>query len=118
MKDNDSFLENFKELLSGGYIMLFLFGGTLCFMASCSLIAIMSLSAKIGPNITPELALAMFNAKMALFKEIIVGLMGFLAGAYTTMWNNQHFKTEQKKENANVKENDPGSSSVSGPSSG
>lgn len=97
----DSFLDNVKELVSGGYIMLFIFGATLCFMASTSLIGIMLLEAKVGPNITPDLAMAMFNAKIGLFKEIIVGLMGFLAGAYTTMWNNQHFKTEQKKENGN-----------------
>ena len=102
--NTDNFLDNLRELVSGGYIMLFIFGGTLCFMASCSLVAIITLQAKIGPNVTPELALAMFNAKMSLFKEIIVGLMGFLAGAYTTMWNNQHFKTD-KKENGNVKEN-------------
>lgn len=102
--NEDNFLDNLRELVSGGYIMLFIFGGTLCFMASCSLIAIMTLQAKTGPNVTPELAIAMFNAKLALFKEIIVGLMGFLAGAYTTMWNNQHFKTD-KKENGNVKEN-------------
>lgn len=101
--NTDNFLDNLRELVSGGYIMLFIFGGTLCFMASCSLVAIITLQAKIGPNVTPELALAMFNAKMSLFKEIIVGLMGFLAGAYTTMWNNQHFKTD-KKENGNVKE--------------
>lgn len=102
----DDFLDNLKELVSGGYIMLFIFGGTLCFMATTSLIAIIMMDAKVGPNMTAEITIAMFNAKMALFKEIIVGLMGFLAGAYTTMWNNQHFK----KENINVKENDAVSS--------
>ena len=82
MKD-DSFIDNFKELISGGYILLFMFGGTICLMASTSLIA------------------SFFTdnpAKIGLLAKILDTTIGFMFGAFTTMWNNQHFKAEAKKE--------------------
>lgn len=101
----DDAIDSFRELISGGWIMLFIFGGTLCFMAASSLIAIITLNSKPIAGQDAQVAIAIYNAKIALFKEIIIALMGFLAGAYTTMWNNQHFKNDVKKENGNVKEN-------------
>lgn len=78
---HDSWMDNLRELVSGGNIMLFIFGLTICFMASTSLIAI------IFDN---------HAEKLSLFKEVLVALIGYISGAYSTMWNNQNFKTTQK----------------------
>ena len=82
---NEGFLDNLKELVDGGYIMLLIFGGTLCFMASTSLIA------------------ALFTenpSKITFLTKILDTLTGFIGGAFMTMWNNQHYKA--KKTNGNV----------------
>ena len=77
MENKDTWTDNLKELISGGYIMLFIFGLTICLMASTSLIATFLTT-------NPE--------KIATFSKVLDTLIGFIAGAYTTMWNNQHFK--------------------------
>lgn len=80
MKD-DSVLDNMKELISGGWIMLFIFGLTICLLASLSLI------------------MAVFvhdPVKVTMLSKVLDTVLGFIAGAYTTMWNNQHFKAEKK----------------------
>src|SRR3990167_6755695 len=82
----DSFIDNFKQLIQGGYILLFMFGGTICLMASSSLIA------------------SFFTenpAKIALLAKILDTTIGFMFGAFTTVWNNQHFKDSK---NGNGKE--------------
>ena len=88
-KKDDSFLDNLKELINGGYIMLFLFGTTICLMATTSLICA---------------AFAKDQSKITLFSKVFDTLIGFIAGAYTTMWNNQHFKTENKNGGTEKKE--------------
>ena len=84
MEKDDSFIDNLRELINGGYIMLFIFGGTICFMASVSLLAAMFTN----------------NAeKISMLSKVLDTLLGFIAGAYTTMWNNQHFKEKNNKLN-------------------
>jgi len=80
MLKNDSFLDNIKELVDGGWIMLFIFGGTICFLASASLIALCFLHES-------------DTVRLSLFKEILIGALGYLTGIFTTMWNNKHFKS-------------------------
>lgn len=116
-EEKENLVDNLRELVSGGWIMLFIFGGTLCFLATASLLAIIFMKSGTPPEVV--------NAKVSLFKEVLSGLIGFIGGAYTTMWNNQHFKNDVKKENGNGKENiavsvsaEPGAASASaGPSS-
>lgn len=84
-------LDDFRELISGGYILLFMFGGTICVMASTSLIAAFIVT---DPT------------KVALLTKVLDTVIGFMFGAFTTMWNNQHFK-EQKPTNGNPKPAEP-----------
>lgn len=81
----DSFFDELKQLVDGGYIMLFIFGGTLCAMALTSMIAAM---------ITND------PVKIQFLTKILDTLTGFIGGAFMTMWNNQHFK-EKKNGNGN-----------------
>ena len=90
MENKDTWMDNLKELISGGYILLFMFGGTICLMASSSLIA---------SFFTNE------PVKIAMLAKVLDTTIGFMFGAFTTMWNNQHFKTEQK--NGNGKAGEP-----------
>lgn len=93
-ENKNSIFDDLRELISGGWIMLFLFGFTICILLTGSLISIFFLK---KPD---ELA----EQKLALFKEIISGLIGFISGAYTTMWNNQHFSSSNKEKAKNGKE--------------
>ncbi|HEY4482200.1 MAG TPA: hypothetical protein VI489_05055 [Candidatus Brocadiaceae bacterium] len=81
INSKDSWIDDFKGLIDGGTIMLFIFGSTICFLASASLIAIF---------LTKETEVI----RIALFKEILIGALGYLTGIFTTMWNNQHFKAK------------------------
>lgn len=84
----DDWMDSLKELISGGYIMLFMFGSTVCFIAIAALCG---------------LAWTHDHDKIVLFKEILLAEASFLSGAYTTMWNNQHFKSEKIAEVKNGK---------------
>lgn len=86
LTDKHGYLDDFKELINGGWIMLFIFGLTICGLMLFSTIALLVTN-------NPE--------KIALLQKIFDTLIGFIAGAYTTMWNNQHFK-EQKKDGNGV----------------
>lgn len=77
MAEKDTWMDNLRELISGGYILLFMFGGTICIMASSSLIASFFTE---NPS------------KIALLAKVLDTTIGFMFGAFTTMWNNQHFK--------------------------
>ncbi len=91
MSNKDSWVDDWKELINGGWIMLFIFGGTICALASGALIFSM---------ITND------PVKIAMLSKILDTVIGFIAGAYTTMWNNQHFKTEKNgKETVSVASN-------------
>lgn len=80
--------DDFKELIHGGWIMLFIFGGTICLLAVTSLVAALC---------TKD------PAKIAMLSKLFDTILGFLAGAYTTMWNNQHFKEQKQTTNGKEK---------------
>lgn len=70
-----------NKLLSGRYGMLMMFGTTICMMAFTSLIGAMWVHDA---------------AKLSLLTRILDTLIGFIAGAYTTMWNNYSHSENQK----------------------
>ena len=88
MEGKDSWLDNLRELISGGYILLFLFGGTICLMASSSLVASFFTNDPV---------------KIALLAKVMDTTIGFMFGAFTTMWNNQHFKDNKPSGNGTEK---------------
>lgn len=75
--EKHDYMDDLKDLINGGWIMLFIFGLTICGLAITSLVAALFTS---DP------------AKITMLSKIFDTLIGFIAGAYTTMWNNQHFK--------------------------
>lgn len=81
MSNDHNWLEDFRELINGGYILLFMFGGTICLMAGSSLVAAM-----MTDNPT----------KIQFLTKVMDTCIGFMIGAFSTMWNNQNYKQSAK----------------------
>ena len=73
----------FLKLFSGRYQLLLMFGATLCTMAIVSLIAAILVKDK---------------DVLTFLTRILDTLIGFIGGAYSTMWNNYAHKGDRQKE--------------------
>lgn len=90
--DKENWVDDFRDLINGGYILLFMFGGTICLMSMSSLLAAM---------MTDD------PAKIAFLTKVMDTCIGFMLGAFSTMWNNQNHKESFKngKETVEVTSN-------------
>jgi len=80
-EEKGNWVDDFRELINGGYILLFMFGGTICLMSLSSLIAAM---------------LTDNPSKITLLTKVMDTCIGFMLGAFSTMWNNQNHKASSK----------------------
>ena len=86
-KQDHNWADDFRELINGGYIMLFIFGMTVCVIASLALFALLFILKEADA------------IKIAIAKDIVIGGVSFISGMYSTMWNNQHFKDQKAPAN-------------------